>query len=112
MKATICFKFDGVTLNSDACDLIEKDCFSDTKLEEYAKEYNADRFSYYLDQPNYDDGWVAVVAYVNFYFDNVKDNTPEFEDLVNKINDGEKISEHIENLGHNNSYWLYDFVES
>lgn len=108
MKVTLCFQFDGATLNSDSCDLITKDCFNEKKLKEYSNEYGADSFSYYLDQPNFDDGWVAIVAYLSLFFDDIDENSPEYESILDKINDGEKVSEIIEKLGYKNSYWFYD----
>lgn len=108
MKVTLCYQFDGVPLHTTACDLIEKECFNDKKLEEYASEYGADSFDYYLDQPNCDDGWVCTVAYLDFHFDNVKENTVDWDKIIAKIGDGEKVSELIEKLGYKNSYWFYD----
>jgi hypothetical protein len=109
MKITLCFQFDGAVMHTDACDSIEKDCFNDKQLEKYAENYGADAFSYYLDQPNCDDGWVCTRAYVSFYFNGVKSDN--CEELLDKIDDGSEISEIIEDLGHKNTYWFDDIED-
>ena len=38
----------------------------------------------------------------------MKENTVDWDKIIAKIGDGEKVSELIEKLGYRNSYWFYD----
>jgi hypothetical protein len=107
MLVTLCFQFDGATINSTACDNIEKEHFCESRLKTYAQMYQADSVEYYLDEPNCDDGWVCTRAYMKFDFPDVIVDSEECQKVLENVfsDDGERISDMV----NADSYELYDY---
>lgn len=108
MIATLCFQFNGYAYGTTAFKKLENRILSDDNLVKYAALYGAKKVTATLDQSPSDDGFVFAVAYLNFHFPDVKDNTEEANVILNKMDDGQELSNQIEA----DSCWFYDIQDN
>lgn len=92
MIATLCFQFIGYAYGTKAFHNLEKNILSEPLLEKYAETYGSKNVVAYLDQSPSDDGFVCSIAYLNFHFPDVEQDSEQAEEIIERMNDGKELA--------------------